>query len=61
MRSDDRLKEIRRLDIAIGDSGHLMQHPQQHLQKVHSLVLLLGTENISDARLPRPTTMHSRL
>jgi hypothetical protein len=30
-----------------------MQRPQQHLQKVHLLVLLLETENISDARLPR--------
>ena len=53
MRSDDRLEEIQHIDIAIGDGAHLMQHPQQHLQIVHSLVVILEAEEISDARLPR--------
>ena len=53
LRSDERLEEIQRLDERIGDGFHLMSQPRQHLQWVHSLLLLLDAENISDARLPR--------
>lgn len=53
MRSDNRLEEIQHIDITISDSAHLMQHPQQHLQIVHSLVVILEAEEISDARLSR--------
>ena len=53
LRSDERLKEIQRLDERIGDGLHLISQPGQHLQWVHSLLLLLDAENISDARLPR--------
>ena len=51
--SDDRWKEIQHLDVVIGDGAHLMQHPQQHLQNVRKLILLLESEEISDARLAR--------
>jgi len=51
--SDDRLKEIQYLDDVIGDGAHLMLHPQEHLQKVYTLILLLEAEQISDARLPK--------
>lgn len=53
MLSDDRMKQIRDLDITIGNGAHLLQYPQQHLQKVNLLVTLLEAEKISDARLPR--------
>ncbi len=46
--SDNRLEEVQHLDGA-----HLMLHPQQYLQKVHTLIQLLEVEQISDARLPR--------
>ena len=49
--SDNRLEEVQYLDDVIGDGAHLML--QQHLQKVHTLILLLEAEQISDARLPR--------
>ena len=51
--SDNRLEEVQHLDDVIGDGAHLMLHPQQHLQKVHTLVRILEAEHISDARLPR--------
>ncbi len=51
--SDDRLEEIQNLDDVIGNGAHLMLHPQQHLQQVHTLIRLLEAEKISDARLSR--------
>lgn len=51
--SDNRLEEVQHLDDAIADGAKLMLHPQQHLQKVHTLIRLLEAEQISDARLPR--------
>ena len=53
LRSDERLKEIRRLDQMIGDGVHMMMQPHTHLQWVRSLLQLLDAEQISDARLPR--------
>ena len=53
MLSDNRLEEVQHFDDVIGDGAHLMLHPQQHLQKVHTLIRLLKAEQISDARLPR--------
>ncbi len=37
----------------VTNGAHLTLYPQQHLQKVHTLIRLLEAEQISDARLPR--------
>ena len=52
-RNDERLKEIRQLDEMIGDGMHLMQQPREHLRWIRSLLSLLETEGISDARLSK--------
>ena len=55
MLSDNRLEEVQNLDDVIGDGAHLRLYPQQHLQKAHIPIqlLMLGPEQVSDARLPR--------
>lgn len=53
LRSDNRLMEIQQLDKVLGEGGELMLHPQQHLQRVYSVVRLLEAEQVLDARLPR--------
>lgn len=53
MLSDNRLEEVQHLNDVIGNSAHLMLYPQQHLQKVHTLIRLPEAEQISDARLLR--------
>jgi hypothetical protein len=51
--SDDRQKEIKRLDDLIGDGFRLFSHPDRCLEDVHTLLTLLEAENITDARVPR--------
>jgi len=51
--SDDRLREIERLDELLGDGSRLLFNPDRCLEDVHTLLILLEAENITDARLPR--------
>jgi hypothetical protein len=51
--SDDRQREIKRLDDLLGDGSRLFSHPDRCLEDVHTLLTLLEAENITDARVPR--------
>ena len=51
--SDQRRREIERLDALIGDGGRLMSSPQKCIDDAYALMMLLTSEGITDARLPR--------
>ena len=58
--SDNRLEEVQHLDDAIGDGVKLMLHPQQHLQKVHTLIRYWKLSKFRMLGFREHTTMHSR-
>lgn len=51
--SDKRRKEIVRLDALMGDGGRLISSPQECIDDAYALMMLLTSEGITDARLPR--------
>ncbi|KAI9752906.1 MAG: hypothetical protein M4579_005424 [Chaenotheca gracillima] len=51
--SDQRLKEITRLDGLIGDGGRITSTPLACLREAHALLRLLEQAHIADARIPR--------
>lgn len=51
--SDNRQREIKRLDDLISDGSRLFSHPDRCLKHVHTILALLEAENMTDMRSPR--------